>query len=205
MHAVLGEYGHALRHGEEALAVAKDLDYPLLEASAADTLASVFFALEEYGESEARYLAAIACAQNNGLKLNNAISQANLGELYFFQQRWRDCTKAVTEALGIASEINQRETYLKASAYKRSILSDSSEFPAAKQKLNQILSESKDFGDPRYITLASRLLGKLLLEFGTDAADKKKAVEILESGFAIAAEKEIAVEKKLISKLLGIQ
>ncbi len=205
MHAVLGEYDDAMRLGEEALAAAKDLDYPLLEASAADTLGSVFFALEQYEESEARYLAAINCARNNDLKLNNAISHANLGELYFFQERWHDCTEAATEALRIASAINQREAYLKASAYLRSILSDSTGFPAAKQTLYQILGESEDLGDPRYITLASRLLGKLLLEFGTDADDRKTAIEILEGGFAMAAEKEIAVEKKLISKLLEIQ
>jgi tetratricopeptide (TPR) repeat protein len=202
MHALLGELDEALQKSDKALTLAAELDYPLLKASVQDTLAQVAFAAGRKEDAENRYELAIRISEEANLKLNQAVTLSNLGELHYLSGDYDRSAEEMKESLRIAEQINQMEAHLKASAYLAALDVDRFGLSETETRLSQLLAEAGKHGDPRFVIVVQRVMAAVVFENGQGDADMKRAEARLLEARSLAEEKELKLEVSLIDDML---
>jgi len=204
MLALIGDFKTATASAHSALEVARELDYPLLIVTSLDNLGHISYWGGNASEAADYFREAIKTAHDAELILYEAASCSNYGEVLFHSGNYSEALKLFERSTGLAKEIGNCESQLKANAYiiaSRCTLSgwDGS----CIDRMKGILAEAHELGDPRYIIIVSRLLGQTLLLYATDEHERAQGRDCLKEAYDLANDRDIAHECRWVSEILG--
>jgi len=191
---VVGEYDKAIAVSRESMDLAQKLDYPLVIHDAANCLGFAYFLKDNIEKAELYFNIAMDTAQKGAIRRCESMTSAHLAEMYYHLGKILRSQEEADRAILLGKENNVREFELKASLYKAAIDYGKTSGESDLNKLRELINETEEHGDPRYIAAAHRLLGEMLVN-KENKNFQEEGLEHLNKGLKLADQYEIIYEK----------
>jgi len=191
---ITGDYDRAIEVSKEALRIATEIDYPLVIHDANNCLGFHYFCKGDFKQAEHFFQAALDTAREGQIKRAIAMTHSHMGEMYYHLEDDERCREHSEKAVAIGKEISIREFELKADLHLAAQIVRDGRTDDGIARLRELLEETREHGDPRYVMTALRLLGEALAEHGGEPADRHQGISALNEALQLAREKEVAQE-----------
>jgi tetratricopeptide (TPR) repeat protein len=200
--AIMGRYDEGIEFAERAQKIAAELDYPFVTNLAEDSIGYALQCRGDYEPAREHYQTALDVSQQAGLTREHALAHLNLGICAYYLGDYERTLVEAGEADRLAHEIGEGYIGLRAKAYLAAVEVHRGEFESGIDRLREALKDDEQFGDPRNILDAQRLLGSLLLTYARSSGERIEGKLLLEQALELALKKGVVYERQRIEKLI---
>ena len=181
---LLGMYEQAITYYENALSLARKLDYRQVEGIVLSNLGKAYANLARYQDATEVYNRALVIARDIGDRLGESNAINRLGEIYEYLQDYSRSLESYERALTIAREIDDIRVYSTILNNMGVIHLEMARLEEAVFTFEKALAVAREIGDRRSEGLGLSNLGMAYTRLG----EPQRAIEFFEQALVIARE-----------------
>jgi len=199
----LGQSESAIRSARMALEIAREINHPLVETDALVQIGSANFFNRDIEQAVKHFQMALDIAEKSNMSRNIAHIHLALVNICYYCKDFKKCRNHATKALSISREIGEKTATILSNAGLAAITACEGLYNTGLKKLQDACNEIEKIGNQQMTLHLKALLGEILMNHGKTEDDKNEGEGMLQAALALASEKGLAPEIRLIEEILS--